>query len=338
MSQKFTLLSSNAPFKPFTYERFYKRWRAHDASHWTKDETSMSEDVKDWQTKLSPIQKEFLTNIFRFFTQGDVDIASAYYTQYLPFFRLPEVTMMMGAFAAREATHIDAYAHLIETLGMPESTYSEFLEYKEMKEKQEYLQKFLESRHLLSKHELSVEDLEHIATSIAIFSGFVEGVQLFSTFTMLLNFVNNGLMKGMGAIVTWSVNDESQHVDGMMDVFKTFLEENPSIRRQVVRENVFQAARQVVNLERHFIRLVFSKYDPKEFFGLTAEKLEKYIEFIADFRLESMGFEKIFSSDNNPIPELAFMISAPIHTNFFEATATDYANGTLTGKWSEVWG
>ncbi len=72
----------------------------------------MHDDVNDWKKSFERQPKRFLTNIFRFFTQGDVDVASAYYTQYLPFFKLPEVTMMMGGFAGREGVHIDAYSYL----------------------------------------------------------------------------------------------------------------------------------------------------------------------------------------------------------------------------------
>ena len=35
----------------------------------------MAEDVKDWKKKLTNEEKLFLTNIFRFFTQGDIDVA-----------------------------------------------------------------------------------------------------------------------------------------------------------------------------------------------------------------------------------------------------------------------
>ncbi|CAG0898207.1 unnamed protein product, partial [Cyprideis torosa] len=70
--------------------------------------------------------------------KGDLDIGDGYYTHYIPAFKQPEVRMMMSGFAGREALHVAAYAHLIETLGLPESTYNEFLEYGEMVEKHEY--------------------------------------------------------------------------------------------------------------------------------------------------------------------------------------------------------
>jgi len=113
-------------YKPFYYPWAYEAWLKHEQAHWLHTEVPMIEDSKDWKNKLTTEQKHFLTNIFRFFTQGDVDVAGGYVKNYLPFFPQPEVRMMLLGFSAREALHVAAYSHLIETLGMPESTYNEF--------------------------------------------------------------------------------------------------------------------------------------------------------------------------------------------------------------------
>lgn len=336
-----SLLEGRSFYKPFVYDRFFDRWEQHEKSHWLPSEVPMMEDVNDWENKLSDIQKDFLTNIFRFFTQGDVDVAGGYYRIFLPLLgKHPEVAMMMGSFASREGIHIAAYSYLIETLGMPESTYSDFLKYVEMKNKQDYLSDFIQrARSLLGKNKLDKEDLEYVALAIALFAGFTEGMQLFSSFAMLLMFPLNGLMKGMGQIVTWSITDETLHVAGMIDVFRTFVRENPDIDTKRLKEKVKEIAVSMVDMERAFIRLIFDKYDSKEFFGLTSDRLEKYIEYVADHRMETMGFDKIYDKCNgiNPLPELTVMINAPTHTNFFENTSTDYANVSTTGTWNEVW-
>lgn len=336
-----SLLTGREYYKPFRYERFFKRWEQHEKSHWLPSEVPMMEDVNDWENKLSITQKDFLTNIFRFFTQGDVDVAGGYYHIFLPLLgKHPEATMMMGSFAAREGIHVAAYSYLIETLGVPECTYSDFLKYAEMKAKQDYLTDFIEkARGLLSKSELDINDIEYIAIAIALFSGFTEGMQLFSSFAMLLMFPLNGLMKGMGQIVSWSIADETLHVAGMMDMFATFVAENSDIDKLKLENSVKNVAISMVDMERAFIRLIFNKYEPKEFFGLTSDRLERYIEFIADHRMETIGFQKIFNTSiENPLPELTVMINAPTHTNFFENTPTDYANISTTGTWNDVWG
>ena len=170
--------------------------------------------------RLSKEEKNFLTQIFRFFTQGDIDVAGGYVKNYLPYFKQPEVRMMLLGFAAREALHIAAYSHLIETLGLPESTYNQFLEYQEMRDKHEYV------LDISSKN----GTLESTATHIAVFSAFTEGMQLFSSFIMLLNFPRHGLMKGMGQIVTWSIVDETMHAENMIKLFKEFIKE-PGVKR-----------------------------------------------------------------------------------------------------------
>jgi len=325
MSQKVKLTDERNGFKPFHYPWAFDAWLKHEQSHWLHTEVPMLEDVKDWKKKMTPAEKQFLTNIFRFFTQGDVDVAGGYVKNYLPYFPQPEIRMMLMGFAAREALHIAAYSHLIETLGMPESTYNEFLEYEEMRAKHEYVL------------DLSTKNgtKESTATHIAVFSAFTEGMQLFSSFIMLLNFPRHGKMKGMGQIVTWSIVDETIHAESMIKLFRTYIEENKEIWNDDLKSRIYTIAEKMVELEDKFIDLSFSSGAIE---GLTREDVKQYIRYIADRRLISLGMKGIFKVKKNPLPWVEEMINAPTHTNFFENRATDYAKGALTGKWDEVWG
>jgi ribonucleoside-diphosphate reductase beta chain len=263
-----------------------------------------------------------LTNIFRFFTQGDISVASGYVNNYLPVFPQPEIRMMLLGFAAREALHIAAYSHLIETLGMPESTYNEFMQYSEMKEKHEYVESFIS------------QDENTIAQQIAVFSAFTEGMQLFSSFIMLLNFPRHGKMKGMGQIISWSIIDEGTHCLSMIKLFRTFIEENRHIWNDELKSKIYTIATKMVELEDKFIDLAFSM-GPME--NLTPDDVKKYIRYIADRRLISLGLKGIFKVKKNPLPWVEEMINAPIHGNFFENRVTDYAKGALSGSWNDVW-
>jgi ribonucleoside-diphosphate reductase beta chain len=285
----------------------------------------MLEDVKDWKNKLTKEQKQFLTHIFRFFTQGDIDVAGGYVNNYLPYFKQPEVRMMLLGFAAREALHVAAYSHLIETLGMPDTTYNEFLEYDQMRDKHEY---FLDLSH---KNGTAAS----VATNIAAFSAFTEGMQLFSSFIMLLNFPRHGMMKGMGQIVTWSIVDETLHAESMIKVFRTYIEENRELWNDELKSQIYTIAEKMVELEDKFIDLAFNMGDMPQ---LTSADVKHYIRYIADRRLISLGLKGIFKVKKNPLPWVEEMINAPTHTNFFENRATDYAKGALSGDWSDVWG
>jgi ribonucleoside-diphosphate reductase beta chain len=311
-------------FKPFNYPWAYDAWLKHEQSHWLHTEVPMMEDVKDWKKKLTAEEKLFLTNIFRFFTQGDIDVAGGYVKNYLPYFPQPEIRMMLMGFAAREALHIAAYSHLIETLGMPESTYNEFLQYQEMKDKHDYVTE------LSSKN----GDLASTATHIAVFSAFSEGMQLFSSFIMLLNFPRHGLMKGMGQIVTWSIVDETMHAENMIKLFKEFIKENNEIWNDDLKSRIYSIAERMVELEDKFIELSFAKAEMRD---LKQEDVKEYIRYIADRRLISLGLKGIFKRKKNPLPWVEEMINAPVHGNFFENRVTDYAKGALSGNWNEVW-
>jgi ribonucleoside-diphosphate reductase beta chain len=325
MKKAHRLTDERTYFKPFNYPWAYEAWLKHEQAHWLHTEVPMLEDEKDWKRKLSKEEKEFLTNIFRFFTQGDIDVAGGYVRNYLPYFPQPEIRMMLSGFAAREALHIAAYSHLIETLGLPETTYNQFLEYEEMKAKHDYV------TDISSKN----GTLESTATHIAVFSAFTEGMQLFSSFIMLLNFPRHGLMKGMGQIVTWSIVDETMHTESMLKLFKEYIKENPEIWNDELKSKIYTIAEKMVELEDKFIDLSFAGGTMRD---LTAEQVKTYIRYIADRRLIGLGMKGIFKVKRNPLPWVEEMINAPIHGNFFENRVTDYAKGATSGTWNDVWG
>jgi ribonucleoside-diphosphate reductase beta chain len=173
-----------------------------------------------------------------------------------------------------------------------------------------------------------------MAKNIAIFSAFTEGMQLFSSFIMLLNFPRHGKMKGMGQIIQWSIADETQHTEGMIKLFRTFIEENPDIWNDEIKSELYSVAEKMVELEDKFIDLAFAM-GPME--NMTSDDVKKYIRYIADRRLIAMGLKGIFKVKKNPLGWVEAMLNAPGHTNFFESRATDYAKASLKGSWNDVW-
>jgi ribonucleoside-diphosphate reductase beta chain len=312
---KTDITQERTTFKPFKYPWAYDAWLQHEQSHWLHTEVPMSEDVKDYK-KLNNHEQEFLTKILRFFVQGDLDIGSGYHDHYIPIFKQPEVRMMMSGFASREALHVAAYAHLIETLGLPESTYNEFLQYKEMVEKHDYISNLNQAP---------------MAEKIAAISAFGEGMQLFSSFVMLLNFARNGKLKGLGQIIAWSIVDETQHAEGMIKVYREYVKHH---QNETTSERIKEIADQMVGLEDQFVDLAFSMVEVEK---LTKEEVKQYIRYIADRRLISMGMKGIYKIKKNPLPWVDGMLGVS-HTNFFEQRVTDYSKGATTGTWDDVWG
>ena len=317
------LLEERDFYKPFNYPWAFEMYKKQQQMHWMPEEVPLQDDIKDYKEKLTPENKALVDNIFRFFTQADVDVCCGYAKHYLPTFKQPEVRMMLVSFAAMEAVHQEAYSLLLETLGKSDDEYQKFTEIQAMSDKHEYLTDF----NMRDKHEM--------AKTMAVYSGFTEGVQLFSSFAILLNFPRHNLMKGMGQIVTWSIRDETLHVEGMSKLFRTFIAENPELWTDKLKYEVYCAAERVVELEDSFIDVCFKDADIPD---LTADEVKEYIRYIADRRLLGLGMKAIFHSTENPLPWLDQQINAVEHTNFFENRATEYAKSTTQGNWQDIFG
>jgi len=136
------LLEEREYYKPFNYPWAFEHYKSQQHMHWLPDEVNLADDLKDFRENLSPGNKSLLANIFRFFTQADVDVCCGYATHYLPTFKQPEVRMMLSAFAAMEAVHQEAYSLLLETLGYGDDEYKEFMKHKAMMDKHEHLSNF----------------------------------------------------------------------------------------------------------------------------------------------------------------------------------------------------
>lgn len=318
---KLPCMTGRTYYKPLQYPWALENYLTHRRMHWLPEEITLQDDINDWKTKMTEDERELCTQILRFFTQGDIDVARGYNSIFLPLFhRTPELGMMMDDIASREAIHIHAYALLVDTIGMPETTYKAFLEYKEMKDKHDYVENF------------SADTPEQLAQSIAVYSGFTEGMQLFSSFIMLLNFKRHNKMKNMSQIVEWSIKDEQMHVDGMLMLFRTLLKEYDAagidIDLDALEKSVAQIARTMVQLEDKFIDLAFdAAHDNVP--DLTRAEVKDYVRYITNSRLIQMGFSPIFSVTRNPLPWANWIIEGIKHTNFFEQRSTDYARGAV---------
>ena len=311
------LLTPSAAYKPFRYPWAYDFWKRQQQVHWMPEEIPLGEDCKDWATKLNDGERNLLTQIFRFFTQSDIEVADNYMERYGRVFKPTEVKMMLSSFANMETIHIAAYALLLETIGMPESEFAAFLEYEAMKAKHDYMQAF------------GVGNNADIARTLAMFGGFTEGLQLFASFAMLMNFPRFNKMKGMGQIVSWSVRDESLHCEGMIKLYHAFRKETGCVTKSVA-DDIIENCRTVVGMEDKFIDLAF-EMGPVH--GMTPDDIKTYIRFIADWRLRQLELPTLFGVKENPLPWLQVLLSGVEHANFFEARATEYSKAATRGSW-----
>lgn len=312
------LLTHRPFYRPFEYPKYYEYFQKQNQAHWLPTEVPMENDIADYRFHLSPQETSLITQILRFFTQGDIEVNNNYNQHLIPSFPKPEIKMMLSAFAAMEGVHVWAYSYLNDSLGLPEKEYSTFLDYESMRAKYDYI------------HGFDVKSVEELAINLAVFGGFMEGISLFSSFAILMNFPRLGRLRGVGQIVTWSIRDESLHSEAVCALFRELVHENPHIWTQNLRDTLTHACDDMVKLEDAFIDTCFSMGDVP---GLTPGQVKQYIRYTADKKLHELGLDQIYDA-KNPLGWLDVMVNAKEHTNFFENRATEYAKGAVVADWS----
>jgi len=294
----------------------------HERVHWFEHEAKLGIDVTQWKNgKITEAEKDLISNILRLFTQSDVNVGRGYYEKLIPVIKNNEARNMMGSFAAREATHQRAYALLSDTLGFGEDFYYQFLEYDEMKE----------------KHEFMIQDIGKSQRDFAVYLAkqtMMEGISLFASFAMLLNFDRLGKLPGMCDIVRWSMVDESIHIEGNCALFREFLEEHPSIVDDAFKKDIYRTARALVKLEDSFIDRAFKVGGAD---NLDKEDVKKYVRYVADYRLNQLGFKKNWHVKNNPLDWIDSMMGKTFG-NFFEREVVEYSKANLDGTFDEAYG
>jgi len=315
------LLEYSKSYKPFNYPWAMMLAEKHESIHWIHQEADLASDVKDWQKKLTEPEKNLVHQILRLFTQSDARVGTNYADFLIPKFKNNEIRNMLFSFAAREGIHQRAYAALNETLNLPDTDFEAFLEYKEMNEKIE----FWSDCDIRSQSGLTLALCKNI---------FAEGVSLFGSFVMLLNFQRFGKMLGMNSLIRWSLLDESEHVIGLIKLFHTFVDEHPRVVTDELKDEIRTIAKTTYRMEAKFIDLAYEMGDVE---GLDKDDVKQYIKYMVDRRLIELGIKGVYRVKENPLPWVDELVSAPVFENFFETKVTDYSKFGMSGTWMDAW-
>ncbi len=99
MADANSLLVGSPVYKPFRYPWAYEAWLTQQRIHWLPEEVPLGDDVKDWRNKVTDEERNLLTQIFRFFSQADIEVYNCYMKHYTQVFNPTEVQMMLSAFS-----------------------------------------------------------------------------------------------------------------------------------------------------------------------------------------------------------------------------------------------
>jgi len=308
-------------YKPFEYQDAFDFYKNQHRAHWLADEVPLASDLNDWKLKLNESEKNLIGNILKSFAQTEVHVNDYWSTKVSVWFPKPEIQAMARVFADFESIHAEAYARLNEELGLDD--FAAFMEDEVSKAKIDRL------------IEVPGESLEERALSLAIFSAFTEGVNLFSSFAVLMSFQLRNLMKGTGQIVEWSVRDESLHSKAGCWLYRTLLKECPELDTSEMRSKIIEACELSVQLEYDFIEKAFEMGNID---GLNKEQLKTFIKARANEKMIELGYHAIYNDINpNLLKQMEWfghLTSGKTHQDFFAGRVTSYSKSTA--DWDDL--
>jgi ribonucleoside-diphosphate reductase beta chain len=312
-------------YKPFEYQEAADYWLKQQQAHWLHTEVPMMSDLTDWNSNLNATEKNIIGSILKGFAQTETVVNDYWSGLVTKWFRKPEIIMMATTFGAFETIHAEAYSLSHETLGL--DNFDEFLEDEATMAKIENLMNVRDSFQ-------GETDWHEVAKSLAIFSAFTEGVNLFSSFAVLLSFKMRNKLKGVGQIVEWSIRDESLHSEAGCWLFRTLVQENPKLKTQELEAAINEAALLSLKLELDFINKVYELGDLE---GCSQYDLEHFIKNRVNTKLGDLGYKPIISNvDMTAVERMKWfdhLSAGKQHTDFFANRVTNYSKGHLT--WDE---
>lgn len=310
-----SIMEDRLNFKPFEYQWAYEYWFKQQNAHWLHTEINMQSDIYDWNKNLTDQEKNVIGDILKGFAQTETEVGN-YWSEMIPkWFPIPEIKMMGQAFGSFETIHAAAYSYLNDILGL--DNFHAFLEDDVIMNKLKSLMDVRNSNH--GKY-----NKEEIARSVALFSAAAEGVQLFSSFAVLLSFRKSNRLKGVGQQIIFSVRDESLHSEAGCKIFRTFCEENKGLKETVER-SVFHGVDLALKNEFVFIDKIFGGRD---LCTIKREELKNFMKDRANMKLRELGFFDSYHVDRRMLDNMNWFyitISGEQQTDFFDNRETGYS-------------
>ena len=308
-----SLFKHRVAYKPFEYPEYYlEGWLPQVQAHWVHTEIPMSGDLKDWNEKLTPEEKNLVGNILLGFAQTECAVSDYWTQNVVSWFPKHEIQQMAMIFGAQETIHAVAYSYLNETLGLED--YEAFLQDEATMARFDNLVSYTGS------------DTRGIARSIAVFSAFAEGVSLYSAFAILYSFQLRNLLKGIGQQMKWSVRDESLHSKMGCKLFRHMCAEDPTLLDEC-EDEILEAAFIMLQAEENYIDKMFEMGDIE---GIKADDLKHFIRNRLNDKIHELGypFHSYFEANLEAAAELDWfyhLTGGTTHTDFFSIRPTDYS-------------
>lgn len=299
---------------PIEHNDIWKFYKTSEASFWTAEEIDLVQDLTDWDAKLNDDERHFIKHVLAFFAASDGIVNENLAENMVREVQYTEAKFFYGFQIMMENIHSETYSLLIDTY------------IKDPKEK-DYLFHAIDNVPCVKKKAdwaLRWISQGRFQERLIAFAA-VEGIFFSGSFCSIFWLKKRGLMPGLTFSNELISRDEGLHCDFACLLY------NDHIVNKLPTEQVRQIIADAVAIEKEFVVDAI----PVALLGMNADEMCKYIEFVADRLLSTLGAGKMFNVEN-PFPWMD-MISIQGKTNFFEKRVGDYQKaGVMAEKAKQV--
>jgi len=289
------------------------------ANTWFPHEIQLGEDLSDWN-KMTDEERHAVTFFMSYFNPSELLVNKSLALGIYPYVNAAEAHLYLAKQMWEEANHSVAFEYVMQTFPINrEEAFNAHRETEAMRQKEDYNIKYLQR---MTEENLDIESMEgkrDFIRNLVATNVIMEGIWFYSGFMVGLSFRQRGLLRNFASMIDWVVRDESLHLKFGINLILTILEENPEIASEEFTQEIHQMILDAVALEVAYNKELM----PNGILGLNADYINQYVKYMADRRLEELGFSPHYNA-SNPAKWMATANDVHQLVNFFEATNTSY--------------
>ena len=312
-------ISEGLLLKPITYPWAFELYNQAVANTWFPNEIQLGEDLADF-ARMTDEEKHAVTHLMSYFNPNELLVNKALAFGVYPYVNAPEAHLYLAKQMWEEANHCMAFEYVLETFPIDRAeAYSSHVVVPSMAAKEEFEVHYIRRMAEQTLDITTTEGKKDFVRNLVAYNIVLEGIWFYSGFMVALSFRQRNLLRNFGSLIDWIVRDESLHLQFGINLILTVLDENPDLQDPDFAAEIRQMVLDAVEMEAAYNRDLL----PTGILGLNADYVNQYVQYLADRRLEELGFEPHYRVAN-PAKWMATANDTLQLVNFFEATNTSY--------------
>jgi ribonucleoside-diphosphate reductase beta chain len=313
---------------PLKYKWAWEHYINGCANHWMPSEVPMGKDIELWKSNtLSEDEKRVIMRNLGFFSTAESLVGNNIVLAIFKHVTNPEVRQYLLRQAFEEAIHTHSFLYIVESLNLNQGeVFNMYNEINTINAKDTFEMQLTADILDPAFSTATVEGAQKFLENLIGFYLIMEGIFFYSGFVMILSFLRQNRMTGIGEQFQYILRDETIHLNFGIDLINGIKEENPHLWTSEFQKHILEKVKHAVELEIQYAEDCL----PRGILGLTAPMFREYVQYVADRRLERIGLKAVYRS-KNPFPWMSETIDLGKEKNFFETRVTEYqSSASLT--------